>query len=65
MQMTSLGFAAFCSGVATSLNESADFLSRWLEGGGGPLDTEWGVQRYNLTGQHDNKTYTGNYILDL
>lgn len=38
MQMTSLGLADLRSGVATSLRESSDFLSKWLVGGGGPLD---------------------------
>ena len=41
MQMTSLGLPDLRSGVATSLKESSDFLSRWLVGGGGPfVDTE-------------------------
>lgn len=35
--MTSLGLPDLRSGVATSLKESSDFLSRWLVGGGGPL----------------------------
>lgn len=38
MQMTSLGLPDFRSGVATSLKESRDFLSRRLVGGGGPFD---------------------------
>lgn len=41
MQMTSLGLPDLRSGVATSLKESSDFLSRWLVGGGGPfVETE-------------------------
>lgn len=41
--MTSLGLPDLRSGVATSLKESSDFLSRWLVGGGGPLeDTKQG-----------------------
>lgn len=36
--MTSLGLPDLRSGVATSLKESSDFLSRWLVGGGGPLE---------------------------
>lgn len=39
--MTSLGLPDLRSGVATSLKESSDFLSRWLLGGGGPfVETE-------------------------
>lgn len=38
MQMTSLGFTDFRSGVGTSLRTSLDLLSRWLVGTEGPLE---------------------------
>lgn len=61
--MTSLGLPDLRSGVATSLKESSDFLSRWLVGGGGPLvDTE---EDRHVTVVHFDKIHVCDFLFFL
>lgn len=53
--MTSLGLPDLSSGVPTSLKESRDFLSRWLELGGGPLEETEAGRDFILKGSFSSR----------